>query len=88
MIDCARFMAEDPAELVAASFACPWCLAPLDDALVEVGTHDSVARCVCPACGEDWDVALDPGQVMRLTLAPPGSLRVRFGRDGGTRVPA
>lgn len=81
--DCARFLAEDPGELVAASFTCPWCLAQADDALLEVCSHDSVAHCVCPACDRGYDIALHAGQVMRLTLAPPAALRVRFERFGG-----
>jgi hypothetical protein len=81
--DCARFLAEDPVELVAASFACPWCLARVEQTVLEVGPHDSLAHCVCPSCAEDWDVALHAGQVMRLSLAPPATLRIRFARDGG-----
>lgn len=82
--DCARFLAEDPGELVAASFACPWCLAQPASLAVEVGTHEGVAHVCCPECAERWDVALDAGQVMRLSLAPPSALPVRFGRNGGT----
>ncbi len=81
--DCARFRAEDPGVLVAASFACPWCLARVDDTVVDVGPHDSLAHCVCPCCAHDWDVALHAGQAMRLSLAPPPSLHVRYGHDGG-----
>lgn len=80
--DCARFLAEDPGELVAASFSCPWCLTEQHDTVLEVGSHDSLAHCVCPACAQGYDVALHAGQVMRLSLAPPPTLRIRFGRDG------
>lgn len=83
LTDCARFFAEDPAPLVAASFSCPWCLAELGDTTVEVGAHDSLAHCACPACARDWDLAIDAGQLMRLTLAPPSTLHVRFAREGG-----
>lgn len=88
VVDCARFLAEDPVELVEASFACPWCLSGVDDAVVELGSHDSVARCTCPACDHEWDVSLHAGQVMRLTLAPPATLRVRFAREGGADWPS
>lgn len=83
LTDCARFFAEDPAPLVAASFCCPWCLAEVGDTTVEVGSHDSLAHCACPRCDHDWDLALHAGQVMRLSLAPPSTLRVRFAREGG-----
>ncbi len=79
--DCARFFAEDPGELVAASFSCPWCLAQAVDTVLEVGTHDSLAHCTCPSCDAGWDVALHAGQAMRLSLAPPSSLRIRFRHD-------
>lgn len=83
VIDAARFLAEDPVELVAASFACPWCLAGADTTVVEVESHDALAHCVCPECAEEWELSLHPGQVLRLTLAPPATLSVRFSRDGG-----
>jgi len=79
-IDCARFLVEDPGEVVAASFSCPWCLAQPRHAVLEVANEDGIAHCVCPTCDRDFDVALHPGQVMRLSLAPPMSLRVHFGR--------
>ncbi|MCW3041359.1 MAG: hypothetical protein JWM31_3264 [Solirubrobacterales bacterium] len=80
--DCARFLAEDPAPLVEASFACPWCLTSAQSTVVALGSHDSVARCVCPQCAEDWELSLHAGQVLRLTLAPPPMLAVRFAREG------
>ena len=85
VIDCARFFAEDPVELVAASFACPWCLAGADATVVELGLHDSVAHCACPECHQEWELALDAGQVMRLSLAAPESLAVRFAREDDGR---
>lgn len=83
VVDCARFLAEDPSEIVAASFACPWCLAQPLETQLDVGNHDGAAHCVCPECGSGWEVALHAGQVMRLSLAPPATLRVRFARDDG-----
>jgi hypothetical protein len=81
--DRARFLVEDPVELVAASFMCPLCLAGVEGAVVELGAEDSLARCSCPACDHEWEVALHAGQVLRLTLAPPAELRLRFARAGG-----
>lgn len=86
--DCARFLAEDPEAVVAASFSCPWCLTELHHTVLEVGAHDSLAHCTCPACDQGYDVALHAGQVMRLSLAPPASLRIRFGRDGRSSLAA
>jgi len=88
VVDCARFLAEDPGPLVAASFACPWCLGSPLGATLDVGPHEGLAHCHCPRCDEDWDVSLQAAQVMRLSLAPPAALPIRFGRDGSPPRPA
>ena len=72
--DVARFFPEDPAELVAASFACPVCLhAP---SVVRLpGVHDDPAVvCACAACSTGWEVGLSAMQLLRLTLSPPPGL--------------
>jgi hypothetical protein len=72
--DVARFRPDDPAELVAASFACPLCLhAPV--AVRLPGAFDEpAAACMCGSCATGWDVALDAMQLLRLTLSPPPGL--------------
>lgn len=68
--DVARFRADDDAQLVAASFACPVCLGLEGRARLVLERDDSEVECAC-ACGTEWTVAVDPAQVMRLVLAPP-----------------
>lgn len=68
--DVARFRADDDPRLVAASFACPVCLGLDGDARLVIAPDDSEVRCSC-ACGTRWNVAVDPGQMLRLALHPP-----------------
>ena len=67
----ASYRADDPAELVAASLACPWCLAS-DVAFVLCADEefDASADCRCRACDQSWSLFLAPEQVLRLALAP------------------
>ena len=85
LCDCARFRPDDPPELVAASFACMGCLRGNVDVTVHTGGGDADAACACRICGTRWAVALDPMQVVRLSLSPPRrspasgiALRLRF----------
>ncbi len=67
----ATYRADDPAELVAASLACPWCLAArVDYALDAEDPFDASADCRCRACGHGWRLFLAPEQALRLALAP------------------
>lgn len=69
--DVARFAADDDAQIVAASFACPVCLGLSTEARLVLVPDDSEVECACRACGTDWNVAVDAAQAMRLVLHPP-----------------
>jgi hypothetical protein len=67
----ATYRADDPAELVSASLACPWCLAAaVDYALEAEDAFDASAACRCCACDHAWRLFLAPEQALRLALAP------------------
>ncbi len=67
----ATYRADDPAELVAASLACPWCLAAAVEYDLEADEEwDASARCQCRDCGHGWRLFLAPEQALRLALAP------------------
>jgi hypothetical protein len=70
LTDVARFRADDPDELVAASLACPICLHG-DEVSWDLETadgYDPSARCMCRRCEEFWRVFLLPEQALRLGL--------------------
>lgn len=69
--DVARFLPDDDARLVAASFACPVCLGLDAAARLVLERDDSEVECRCAVCATEWSVAVDPAQVMRLVLHPP-----------------
>jgi hypothetical protein len=72
-LDLARFAPADPEPIVAAAFACPYCLcAPTVSVLVS--EPEALVRCACGPCEAEWDVALDDGQALRMQLAPPGQV--------------
>jgi hypothetical protein len=57
------------------------------------GTADLSSVVVCPYCGEQSEVALDPGSGARQTYVEdcpvccrPWTVRVEYGRDGSARV--
>lgn len=67
----ATYRADDPDALVAASLACPWCLAgDVDYALHAEDPFDPSADCRCHDCGHGWRLFLAPDQALRLALAP------------------
>lgn len=66
----ATYRADDPAELVAASLACPWCLAAAVDYELRAEEFDASAECRCRACDHSWRLFLAPEQALRLALAP------------------
>jgi hypothetical protein len=69
LTDVARFTAQDPDAVVAASFACPICL---HDAGIErhasLDGYDPSVACECPDCDALWRVYLTPEQALRLGL--------------------
>lgn len=72
-VDLARFAPADPEPLVAAAFACPYCLgAPTFGVLVT--EPDALVHCACGPCEAEWDVALADDQALRMQLAPPGQV--------------
>lgn len=80
--DVARFGACDPEPLVAASFACPYCLhhSPVVD-LTALGGQVASAGCTCESCGAHWVLSLSGDQALRLNLAPPAGVAVRPARE-------
>jgi hypothetical protein len=69
LADTARFLADDPDELVEAALACPICLC--SDAIVweaALDGYDPSVECHCPACEERWRVYLAPHQALRLSV--------------------
>jgi hypothetical protein len=67
--DTARFRADDPEELVVASFACPLCLRGGDvEWKLEGDGYDPSVECVCHRCEELWRVYVTPYQALRLGL--------------------
>jgi hypothetical protein len=83
--DVARFRAGDPDALVAASFACPWCLHRPAAVVVAGAEHECAASCVCADCARGWRVALSVEQSLRMALAPPREFSIR--RPPGERRP-
>lgn len=72
----ARFHQADPDALVAASFACRFCLrtAPAIDVVED--DLGATARCYCLACRSSGEVLLDHEQLLRLVLRPPPEIHV------------
>jgi hypothetical protein len=87
--DVARFRADDDAQLVAVSLACPLCLGLEVTARLVLGEASGEVECGC-GCGTEWAVAVDPAQALRLALAPPSAsdgvpLRMLAPRRAGVR---
>jgi hypothetical protein len=75
LTDTARFFVDDPEPLVLASFVCPYCLHTPADALFNLEEPTgSAVLCHCIECHTRWVVAVNPGQAMRLAIAPPVEL--------------
>jgi hypothetical protein len=79
MNDAARFLPDDPDELVAASFACPVCLHRATYTRLAAYYDEPEATCACLPCGCGWEIALSAVQMLRLTLAPPHGLVLERG---------
>ena len=69
LADTARFRADDPDALVAASLACPLCLRS-EDVQWEAALdgYDPAVECHCPSCEQRWRVYLAPQQALRFGL--------------------
>jgi len=66
----ASFRGDDLPPLVAASLACPVCLAGSVSWELETGEWEAQAHCRCTACEGAWDVGLNSEQALRLALQP------------------
>ena len=78
LTDAARFHADDIDPLVAASFACPYCLRAPANALFNLEEpNGSAVLCRCDDCHSSWVVAVSIGQAMRLAIAPPDGLELQ-----------
>jgi hypothetical protein len=69
--DVARFDGIDRNEVVAAAFACPWCLGPPPLGRIQSATDESFIELSCLPCDAAWTVVVDSGQLLRHVLAPP-----------------
>jgi hypothetical protein len=76
--DSARFFVDDPDPVVVASFVCPYCLQIPADTLFNLEEpNGSAVLCHCQECHTRWVVAVNPGQAMRLAIAPPVGLELQ-----------
>lgn len=74
--DWARFHPNDRVELVAAAFACPWCLQGPNMVFLMDGDGEYSARCCCGSCDAAWTVVLTGQQFLRVSLVPTSALPV------------
>ncbi len=75
LTDTARFAVDDAEALVAASFACPYCLGEPSHSEFKLDEpHRSTVRCRCDNCDTNWAVAVNTAQALRLAIAPPDRL--------------
>jgi hypothetical protein len=79
--DVARFNMDDPEVLVAATFACPMCLRAPCRVVLDDGDVLPVATCACTACAHEWVVELEARQLLRLSLDPPATVWLSWGRQ-------
>jgi hypothetical protein len=77
LTDAARFSVDDTDALVAASFACPYCLRTPATAIFNYEEpNGSAVLCHCDECQANWVIAVNVGQAMRLAIAPPEGLEL------------
>lgn len=75
LTDCARFAVDDADPLVLAAFACPYCLEQPSSTIFSLEEpNGSAVLCRCDTCCTSWVVAVNPGQALRLAIAPPSDL--------------
>jgi hypothetical protein len=78
LTDTARFAVDDPEPIVLAAFVCPICLERPTSALFSLDEpNESAVVCDCGDCRTNWVVAVNPGQAMRLAIAPPDELHLQ-----------
>lgn len=80
----AVFALDDPDALVGAGLSCPACLG--EATRVSIGS-DLVGRGRCGECDTSWSLALEPQQLLRLSLDPPLVSDVRFSRGASPLPP-
>jgi hypothetical protein len=69
LADTARFLADDPDQLVLASLACPICLSSAEvEWTLEADGYDPSVECVCDRCAQTWRVYMTPDQALRVGL--------------------
>jgi hypothetical protein len=73
--DVARFTERDDEAVVRAALMCPYCLGSPAHVLVDHNAGGASASCAC--CDLRWSVTLDPGQALRLFVAPPRRLWIQ-----------
>lgn len=72
LTDSARFAVDDADPLVAATFACPYCLTlPASTVFSLEEPGGSAVLCRCDECHTSWVIAVNTGQALRLAIAPP-----------------
>jgi hypothetical protein len=76
--DVARFDAADPEAVVAAAFACAWCLRRPAIVVLRMIGDEFIAACHCVLCSPPTEVALSRSQALRVIVAPPADLAVRM----------
>jgi DNA-directed RNA polymerase subunit M/transcription elongation factor TFIIS len=67
--DRARFRSDDPDPLVAASFACPFCLMSAEHRMMRVWDEERRVFCRCARCNARWSVGVTAEQWARLADA-------------------
>lgn len=72
--DVARFGPYEANDVVAASFACPYCLTQPATVAIDLVDVLAVAVCHCVPCDADFHVHLRDDQALRIALAPPPQL--------------
>jgi hypothetical protein len=79
LTDFARFETHDSETVVAASFACPYCIRTASEISLDLDESDTTAEalCTCLHCHSAWLVQLNGGQALRVALGPPGELPLR-----------
>jgi hypothetical protein len=75
-VDVARFDAVDRPEMVAAAFACPWCLELPPLGRLESAADEGFVELSCAGCDSAWMVVVDSEQLLRLVVSPPPDIEL------------
>jgi hypothetical protein len=73
------FTLDDADVMVDAAFACPVCLRAGTRVEIEVAGNHPAGSGACRTCGATWALALEPRQLLRLSLDPPCKTLVLLG---------